>query len=274
MSTSGARANWFADGGAGYARFRPDYPPELADHLARACARRRLAVDVGCGNGQLTTLLGAHFEAVVGVDPSADQIANARAAGRIRYVESPAERLPLPGAVADLVTAAQAAHWFDLPAFYREVRRVAAPGAVLALVTYDIPRLGPPLDERFLRFYRIETAPFWSPERDLVDSGYAALEFPFEELAPPRLEIRKEWTLAQFLGYIATWSAVRKAQAAGHGHILEAFAADLAALWKDAAQRRAVTWPIHMRIGRIAPWRTASRANTPLPGATGPAATG
>src|SRR5690606_18351837 len=126
-----------------------------------------------CGNGQLTTLLAAHFEAVVGVDPSADQIANARAAGRIRYVESPAERLPLPGAVADLVTAAQAAHWFDLPAFYREVQRVAAPGAVLALVTYDVPRLGPPLDERFLRFYRVETGPFWSPERDLVDSGYA-----------------------------------------------------------------------------------------------------
>lgn len=254
MSSSGARPNWFADGGEGYARFRPDYPPELADHLAGLCGRQSLAVDVGCGNGQLTTLLAAHFEAVVGVDPSADQIANAREAEGVRYVESPAERLPLPDGVADLVTAAQAAHWFDLPAFYREVRRIAAPGAVLALITYDIPRLGPPLDERFLRFYRVETDSFWSPERDLVDSGYQGLDFPFEELGPPRLEIHKEWTLAQFLGYIATWSAVRKARAAGQEHILEAFAADLAVLWGDAEQRRAVTWPIHMRIGRITPW--------------------
>lgn len=251
MATSGARRNWFADGGEGYARFRPDYPPELAGHLAGLCGRRSLAVDVGCGNGQLTTLLAAHFEAVAGVDPSADQLANARIADRVRYLESPAERLPLPAGTADLVTAAQAAHWFDLPAFYREVRRVAAPGAVLALITYDIPRLGPPLDERFLRFYRVETDAFWSPERSLVDSGYAGLDFPFDELAPPRLEIRKQWTLAQFLGYIATWSAVRKAQAAGQQGILEAFAADLAALWKDAGQRRTITWPIRMRIGRI-----------------------
>lgn len=248
-----ARRNWFDAGGEGYAKFRPDYPPELAAQLAEYCGRRRLAIDVGCGTGQLTTLLAPHFDAVIGLDPSADQIANARAADRVRYLVAPAERLPLPDGAADLVTVAQAAHWFDLPAFHAEVRRVAAPGAVLALVSYGVAELEPGLDARFKQFYRTGIGPFWPPERRLVDSGYATLDVPFEELAPPRIGIRKSWSLAQFLGYIATWSAVRKAREAGQERVLLQFAEDLAGLWGDAADSRTVVWPVNMRLARIRP---------------------
>lgn len=246
------KANWFDAGGEGYARFRPDYPPELAAHLAGLCARRGLAVDVGCGTGQLTTLLAPHFDEVVGLDPSADQVANARAAGRVRYLVSPAENLPLPDGGVDLVTVAQAAHWFDLPAFYAEVRRVAAPGAVVALVSYGVARLEPGLDARFQQFYWKEIGPYWPPERALVDSGYAGMAFPFDELAPPRMEIRREWGLQQFLGYIATWSAVRRAGAEGQEQVLHNFAGELEALWGDADRVRTVAWPLNMRLGRAA----------------------
>lgn len=247
------RKNWFEEGGQGYAKFRPDYPPELAGYLAGLCGRRRLAIDVGCGTGQLTTLLAPHFDEVIGLDPSADQVANARAADRVRYLVSPAERLPLPDGGVDLVAVAQAAHWFDLPAFYAEARRVAAPDAVLALVSYGVARLEPELDERFQRFYWKEIGPFWPPERSLVDGGYADLDFPFEELAPAQLEIRKAWSLPQFLGYVATWSAVRRARAAGREQIVQRFVQDLAGLWGEARDRRPVTWPINMRVGRVLP---------------------
>lgn len=248
-----AARNWFDQGGAAYARYRPEYPPELAAYLAASAPDTRLAVDVGCGNGQLTGLLTAHFAEVVGVDPSADQLASAVAQARVAYRCAPAEQLPLADGCANLVTAAQAAHWFDLPAFYAEVRRVAAPGAVLALISYGVPRLAPAVDARFQAFYADEIGPYWPAERKLVDSGYATLDFPFQPMpAPaPALAIRLDWTLADLLGYVGTWSAVRAARQAGQEGLLARFAQELGAAWGDPALQRPIAFPINMRIGRV-----------------------
>ncbi|MCS0612081.1 class I SAM-dependent methyltransferase [Massilia kyonggiensis] len=247
--------NWFDQGGRAYAQFRPEYPRELAAYLASTAPDNRLAVDVGCGNGQLTQLLAPHFERVIGLDPSADQIANAVPDARIHYECAPAEQLPVPDASASLVTAAQAAHWFDLPAFYGEVRRIAVPRAVVALVSYGVlnfeTELQTELDRRFQAFYRDEIGPYWPPERKLVDTGYATIDFPFDEFAPPSLAIRLEWRLSEFLGYVSTWSATRSAREAGREALLAAFADDLAALWGDPDTARPVSWPINMRIGRV-----------------------
>jgi ubiquinone/menaquinone biosynthesis C-methylase UbiE len=270
--------NWFDRGGAAYALRRPDYPGELAAWLAESAPGRKHALDVGCGTGQFTRLLAGAFDEVTGFDPSADQLAHAAAHPRIRYVCAPAEKLDAPNGCADLITAAQAAHWFDLPAFYDEARRVAAPGAVLALISYGAPQLyrsalivtdqgaektrgaghssgpsvlDPELDARFQRFYTQEIGPYWPAERRLVDSGYRDLAFPFTEIEPPRLEIRRDWDLAALLGYIGTWSATRRAQEAGADALLERFAADLAVLWGDPATTRVVRWPINGRICRL-----------------------
>jgi SAM-dependent methyltransferase len=243
--------NWFEQGGSDYARFRPEYPAQLADYLASVAPGGALAADVGCGNGQLTQLLAVRFEQVIGLDPSADQIANASGGDRTSYQCAPAERLPLADHSASLITAAQAAHWFDLPAFYAEVRRVGVPGGVLALISYGVLELEPALNERFQRFYWQEIGPYWPPERKLVDSGYATLDFPFEEFKAPPMQIRVEWRLPELLGYLQTWSAVRSAREAGREDILTSFAADIAALWGDEHTRRPVAWPINMRIGRI-----------------------
>lgn len=251
MNTTDGARNWFDRGGQAYARFRPEYPGELAAYLATLAPDSSLAVDVGCGNGQLTGQLAEHFAAVVGLDPSADQVANAAPRANVDYRCAPAERMPLADHSASLIAAAQAAHWFDLPAFYAEVRRIARPGAVLALISYGVLQLGAELDARFQQFYWQEIGPYWPAERQLVDSGYATLDFPFAPLTPPAMAIRLDWNLAEFLGYIATWSAVRRAREAGREDILQRFADDIAGIWGDPDSRRAVSWPINMRVGRV-----------------------
>lgn len=246
--------NWFDQGGEAYARFRPEYPPELAQFLASVSPGTALALDVGCGSGQLTVQLADHFARVVGVDPSASQVAHATSHPRVEYVCAPAEALqmvPVANHSVQLITAAQAAHWFDLPRFYAEVRRLGAPRAVVALLSYGVPRLDNALEPRFSRFYWDEIGPYWPAERQWVEAGYAGLPFPFAEEAAPTLEIRKTWRLEELLGYIATWSAVRRLREVGREDILQGFATDLAAQWGDPAGEREVCWPIRMRLGRV-----------------------
>ena len=90
-----------------------------------------------------------------------------------------------------LITAAQAAHWSDLPRFYDEVRRIAEPNAILALISYGVLHLDGALGERFEQFYWQEIGPYWPAERKLVDSGYATIDFPFAEFAGPPIAIRR-----------------------------------------------------------------------------------
>lgn len=245
-------ANWFDAGGDAYARYRPDYPAELADFLAGVAPDRLVALDVGCGTGQFTRALGDRFDAVTGCDPSAEQIAHAVPHERVRYAVAPAERLEVADRAVSLVTAAQAAHWFDLPRFYAEVRRVAMPGAVIALISYGTARLDADLDARFQSFYADEIGPYWPPERGMVDDGYAGIDFPFAALPQPKFEIVRDWSMRALLGYVATWSAVRRARAAGREDVLAAFSLNLLASWADPERPRRIVWPINMRLGVVA----------------------
>lgn len=272
MSATPAK-NWFDQGGANYARFRPEYPAELAEALARQAGDTSLAVDVGCGTGQLTRLLAAHFDRVIGTDPSADQIASAKGPENVEYAVAAAESLSVVAdGSANLITAAQAAHWFDLPRFYAEVRRIAAPpsansqGAVLALISYGTPTLDAAagingqgraaagdskLNDLFQDFYWNQIGRFWPPERKLVDEGYRSLDFPFRGMAMIGEPIVRALTLDEFLGYVSTWSAVRAAREANRSDLLETFASELARMWGDADQPREVAWPLNVRIGRV-----------------------
>ncbi|MFZ9965669.1 MAG: methyltransferase domain-containing protein [Steroidobacteraceae bacterium] len=91
-----------------------------------------------------------------------------------------------------LLTAAQAAHWFDWPAFGAEVRRVLAPGGVLALWTYELFRVDEGIDGLVDDFYRHVVGPYWPRERRHVEEGYAQLRGmdPLECLRPP---LQRAW---------------------------------------------------------------------------------
>ncbi len=246
-----SQRNWFSAGGSHYAQYRPRYPAELSAFLAGLAPDRQAALDVGCGNGQLTGQLAEYFSTVTGVDPSAEQINSAVAYPGVTYQCAPAEALPRDGKKYSLITAAQAAHWFRLEEFYAEVRRVAASGAVIALVSYGVMQLDEELNERFLHFYRDEIGPYWPAERGQVDNGYRDIPFPFDETESPELHIRYQWTADQLMGYISTWSAVTRAREAGHTAIVERFGRDMAALWGELQTPRPVCWPVIVRAGKI-----------------------
>ncbi len=245
----------FSEVAARYAKRRPVYPPELAQFLASLAPGRELAWDAGCGSGQMSALLAEHFDLVVATDASAEQLAHATRGARIEFRCERAERTSLADASVDLIVSAQAAHWFDLPAFYAEVRRVAREGAVLALVCYSNLRIDDELDRVIERFYAGPLGPHWPPERALVDNGYRSIVFPFDEMREPiptdAQWMHAAWNFHQTLGYISTWSAVRALEQNGDGETFADFSRDLAAAWGSLEAPRDVRWPLVVRLARL-----------------------
>ena len=251
MTSSGSFQDHFSDVAAAYAAYRPSYPPALVDFLARLAPARRLAWDAGCGSGQLSLLLAGHFERVVATDASPEQIARATAHPKVEYRCARAEASGLPERVAELVTAAQAAHWFDLPAYFAEVRRVTRPGGIVALISYGVVTADADLDAVIRPFYREVLGAYWPPERRHVDEGYRSLPFPFEELDGPSLEIRLDWRLEDLVGYVGTWSAVWALERAHGQASFATFQRQLAKAWGPATTVRTVRWPLALRVGRV-----------------------
>jgi len=250
--TSGRRfKDHFSEVAGAYAAHRPSYPAALVDFLARLAPARQLAWDSGCGSGQLSVLLAGPFARVVATDASPEQIARAAAHPKVEYRCAGAEASGLPERVADLAAAAQAAHWFDLPAYYAEVRRVVRPGGIVALISYGVVTADAAVDAVIQPFYRDVLASYWPPERRHVDDGYRSLPFPFEELATPACEIRLDWRLEDLVGYVGTWSAVWALERAEGPGPLASFHRELAHAWGAPATARTVRWPLALRVGRV-----------------------
>ena len=130
----------FADRVADYVRFRPSYPPDVIRTLHDELGLRagQVVADVGSGTGILSRLLVDNGNIVYGVEPSAEMAEAALAAlgrtGRFHDVRGTAEETNLPPASADLATAAQAFHWFDVDAAREQFRRILRPPRPVAVV--------------------------------------------------------------------------------------------------------------------------------------------
>jgi SAM-dependent methyltransferase len=241
----------FSSRSSDYAAYRPTYPASLVDYLAGLCRDTDLALDVGCGSGQLSVLLAERFNQVIATDASEQQVANAEPHPKVEYRVAPAERSGLAERSVDLITAAQAAHWFDLPRFYTEARRVGKPGGALALITYGVLETDPEIGPVVRHFYKDMVGPYWPPERRHVEDGYRTFDFPFEEITAPDLAIEVSWDAATFIGYTDTWSAVRGAEKAlGCGPVEEA-QRDIVTAWGNPSRRREIRFPLSFRIGRL-----------------------
>lgn len=241
----------FSANPAGYAGFRPHYPETLFDWLAGQCPGHEIAWDCATGSGQAAVALAAHFQRVIGSDASAAQIAHAQAHPGVVYRVAPAEASGLPAASIDLLSVAQAAHWFNLDAFYAEARRVLKPGGLIALWGYEKLRLEPALARIVGDFYDNELGDFWPPERALVESGYRDLAFPFATIDPPEFAMTTDWSLDQLIGYFGTWSAVKNYRQERTIDPLPAVRAALEPLWGSPDTRKNIQWPLFLRVGRI-----------------------
>src|SRR5262249_53730074 len=212
---------------------------------------RRCAWDAGCGSGQLSAVLGDVFERVEATDASAAQIAAAVPHPHVHYAVSPAEHVDLSDRSVDCAVAAQAAHWFDLEAYYRGVRRVLRPQGLVALATYALMNITPEVDRIVYRFYWGPLDGYWPPERRLVEEGYRSVPFPFTELQPPALMLEQRWDLGQVVGYIGTWSAVQALKKAGKGSELDRLVAELQDASGDPATVRDGRWPLPLKMGKV-----------------------
>lgn len=245
--------------GDAYAQYRIDYPDDLYDFILRAVPHRVAAWDCATGNGQVAGALADRFGRVDATDISEKQLRLAVQKPTIHYQVSPAERTPFSDGTFDLVTVAQALHWFDVDAFHREVRRVAKPGAVLAEWGYGLVQIGPSgpnneLDPILLDFYRNRVGPYWDPQRRHIDDQYATLPFPFADAQRSAFVVQRHWSLARFLNYLRTWSAVQQYVHENEGDPVwmdpvVALGDTLAAGWGDG--EREVRFPVFLRIGHV-----------------------
>ena len=235
---------------ASYARARPEYPPALFRWLRTQAPAGGLAWDAGTGSGQAARGLVEVFERVVATDPSGEQLAQAPAHPRISYYAGSEIASGLVSGSADCVTAAQAAHWFDMEGFAAEARRSLRRGGLVAVWGYGLCRVSEAVDLVLDRFYLDVVGPHWPPERRHVDTAYRELPFPFTEVAWPPIAMEREWTLPQLLGYLDTWSAVHRYRQALGTDPLGPLVPELRRAWGASDAVRRVAWPLFGRAGR------------------------
>jgi ubiquinone/menaquinone biosynthesis C-methylase UbiE len=251
MNTAPGFIDAFSEAAERYATARPTYPKTLFQTLATLAPATRSAWDCGTGNGQAATGLAEFFESIEATDASAEQIAQAQFHPRVRYRAVPAEASGIADESMDLISAAQALHWFDRDRFFAEVQRIARPRALLAAYGYSWFYLTPILDALTDRWLLQPVQSHWSANNRLLWDGYRTIAFPFEEVISPCLAIHLTWTLDQLFDYYLTWSAPRRKIAAeGDSFVSEArraFESD----WGDPTQPRHVVMPLTVRLGRL-----------------------
>ncbi len=235
-----------------YATYRPGYPEALFTWLATLTPARSCVWDCATGNGQAAASLARHFERVIATDASAAQIAATTPALQVEYRVATAETSGLPDHSMDMVTVAQALHWFDLPAFYTEVKRVAKPQGVVAAWSYGVIDVDHKTANPLIQAFYYDTVGAWWPaERRHVENGYRELPFPFEKIDAPPMAMTAQWPRAALCGYLRSWSATQR--------FVEKNGFDPVALLEDALEKTGITkdtslairWPLTLLVGRI-----------------------
>ena len=241
--------DYFSKQSEAYAAFRPTYPGELYQFIFKHLKRKSCAWDCATGSGQVARYLAAHFDSVYATDISRQQLDHAPRSENIVYSVCPAEHTPFENQQFDLITVAQALHWFKLDEFYNEVKRTSRPGGLLAVWGYALPTIEPAIDELFIAFYKNKVGPYWDPARRLVENHYRDVPFPFEEITPPPFNIVLRWTAQEFGGYLNSWSATQKYISTEHKNPVYSFMETLKPLWKEN-ELKTMTFPIFMKLGK------------------------
>jgi SAM-dependent methyltransferase len=239
----------FSSQAAAYSQFRPGYPDSLVQFLLSHTRHFGSAWDCATGNGQLAVKLAPHFQTVFATDISDAQLRNAPARPEIIYKKERAESSSFADGQFDLVTVAQAVHWFRFDAFYEEVYRTLKDDGLFAVAGYSLPGISPETDAVIRHFYTDITGPYWDPERRYIDEAYTTIPFPFDEIPAPQMSATYRMTLTQLTGYLETWSAVQHYIREKGSTPLDLIRHDLSEAWGGQATREA-SFPLLLRAGR------------------------
>lgn len=232
-----------------YAKYRPRYPDTLYEFLMRYVSDNMRACDCGTGTGIFAEKLTEYFQRVYAIDVSVKQLSNAVERDNLCYSLSPAETIPFNDAFFDLVTVAQALHWFDTELFFKEVKRVLRPNGLIAVIWYGRVKVEDNEARKQIdRFYELMFSNFFASNRKLLDHGYRDIDFPFNEIVCPEFKSVYTWSLDDLRGYFYSWSAVQRYIDNCHKDPTEEIIASLASFWQ---KKEKVSFPMYMRLGRL-----------------------
>jgi len=240
----------FSSQAAQYVQFRPVYPEVLIDFVINQVKSKKAAWDCGTGNGQVAIQLAKSFDKVIATDISSAQLNQATLLSNITYIQARAEQTTFEPSSFDLITVAQAIHWFDFENFYKEVKRTGRNGSNIAVWGYGLLEINPSLDRVLHTFYSQKVGPYWDKERKYIDDQYQTIPFPFAEIQTPHFSITVQWNLYELAGYLQTWSSVQKYIATHTENPVIELIEEVKPYW-PATDKKEVTFPVFMRIGRV-----------------------
>jgi ubiquinone/menaquinone biosynthesis C-methylase UbiE len=242
----------FSRQAAAYAKYRPSYPAALIEYITGFVKEKNMVWDCATGNGQAAVLLAAHFKKVIATDSSEKQIQLAPRKENIEYAIAKAEQTGFADSIFDLITVAQAYHWFVFDAFEKEVKRVAKPGAVIAVWGYNIPQCNNEELNRLIRhFYTEVVGKYWDAERKYVDQYYSTVPFHFEELPSKEFSIQVEWNKNDLPGYLNSWSSVQHFIKANGCNPVDKTAIEIEKKWPPENTALQFRFPVFLRAGRV-----------------------
>lgn len=250
MNKESSFKDHFSKQSAIYAKFRPQYPPEFYAFLASLTQEHEKAWDCGTGNGQATIGLSAFYNSVIATDPSEQQIMHAFPRANVEYRVEKAEDISLDANSVDLVSIANALHWFDFDIFYPIVKKILKQDGIIAGWAYGLPMITKEIDLIISHFHDHTLNDYWIAENRLVEAGYKTIPFPFSEITAPDFISQKEFDLPEMISYLNTWSATQRFIAKNDVNPTDALLKTLEPVWGDATLKRIVTWKLVLKIGR------------------------
>lgn len=233
-----------------YAKYRPNYPSALFEFIYTKLVNNDLAWDCATGTGQVAAALANHFSQVKATDLSEGQLRNAIPKSNIEYLQSPAEETDFADQTFDLITVAQAIHWFNMNQFFEEVKRTLKPDGIIAIIGYDKLRIGDKLNPIIDDIYHEMFGDFFNNCRKFIYTHYSNIPFPFEEIETPKFEINATWDLNHLEGFFHSWAPVQKLKNDQGIDPVPSFLEKISKYWKGG--KKEISFPIFLRLGKMA----------------------
>jgi len=240
----------FSDKSEAYSAYRPGYPDELFSYLSSLTEENERAWDCGTGSGQSAIALSGYYSEIIGTDASENQIQNATKKEGVTYKIEDAENTSIDSESVDLVTVAQALHWFNIDMFGKEAKRVLKARGVLAVWTYGLLDITSEINDVVNNLYSPILDQYWPPERKVVEEGYKNIKLPLQVLEAPKFRMKTKWELSQLVGYLRTWSAVKKCEADTGVNPVDMKCEELSILWGNPKRKFITQWPLTLRLWR------------------------